>query len=98
MSLFFTCKQVSHHLSKEDYDKLPPLEKLSLKLHVLICPICGAYNKQVMKFQDMTRQLRNREEAELEREDESAPHLDEARREKIKQALQAAKSSENPST
>ncbi|MCC5850487.1 MAG: hypothetical protein JJU29_20565 [Verrucomicrobia bacterium] len=95
MSLFFTCKQVSKHLSKEDYEKLPPLQKLSLKFHVLICPVCGAYNRQVMKFQDMVRRLRAREEAELERDDPDAPHLDPEKREKIKAALQRAQAQNN---
>ncbi len=94
MSLFFTCKQVSKHLSKEDYEKLPPLQKLSLKFHVLICPVCGAYNRQVMKFQDMVRGLRAREEAALEREDPEAPHLDDATREKLKAALKEARQKE----
>ena len=95
MPLFLTCKQVSHHLSKEDYDKLPPLQKFMLKFHVVICPICGAYNKQVMKFQDMVRNFRKREEDALEREDPAAPRLDADRREKIKQALREAEQSES---
>lgn len=90
MPLFFTCKQVSNHLSKEDYEKLSPLGKVSLKFHVLICPVCGAYNRQVMKFQDMTRKLRFREEQLLEADSPDAPHLEAEKREKIKAALRAA--------
>ncbi|MCC5844898.1 MAG: hypothetical protein JJU05_11660 [Verrucomicrobia bacterium] len=90
MPLFFTCKQVSNHLSKEDYEKLSPMGKLSLKFHVLICPVCGAYNRQVMKFQDMARKFRTRQEEMLEAESPDAPRLEAEKREKIKAALRAA--------
>jgi hypothetical protein len=88
--MFFTCKQVSNHLSKEDYDKLPPLKKFSLKLHVLICPICGKYNKQVMKFQDLARIFRKKEEEILESTDPESPHLDEIARFRLKETLKQA--------
>lgn len=94
MSLFFTCKQVSNHLSREDYEKLSPIGKLTLKFHVLICPVCGAYNRQVMKFQDMVRSFRSREEKMLEEDSPDAPRLELEKREKIKSALKAA--SERP--
>jgi hypothetical protein len=90
MSIFFTCKQVSNHLSKEDYEKLSPIGKMTLKFHVLICPVCGAYNRQVMKFQDMVRNFRNREEQMLETDSPDAPHLEAEKREKIKAAMKAA--------
>lgn len=96
MSLFFTCKQVSNHLSKADYDKLSPLAKASLKFHVLICPVCGAYNRQVMKFQDMTRKFRSRQEEILESDSPEAPCLGEEKREQIKAALRSASSGTSP--
>lgn len=94
MPLFFTCKHVSKHLSKEDYAHLSPTGKLSLKFHVLICPVCGAYNRQVMKFQDMVRIFRSREDEILETDSPNAPRLEIDQREKIKAALRAA--SEDP--
>ncbi|MEX2605781.1 MAG: hypothetical protein WD708_00410 [Kiritimatiellia bacterium] len=90
--MFFTCKQVSNHLSKEDYDKLPPLKKFSLKLHVILCPICGKYNRQVMKFQDMARIFRKKEEELLESADPQSPHLDEAARLRLEATLKRAQS------
>lgn len=90
MPIFFTCKQVSHHLSKEDYEKLSPIGKLSLKFHVMICPVCGAYNRQVMKFQDMARKLRSREEKLFDSDSPEAPRLESEKREKLKAALRAA--------
>jgi hypothetical protein len=94
MSLFFTCKQVSRQLSREDYESLPPLGKLTLKFHVLICPVCGAYNRQVMKFQDLVRTFRARKEAELE--SPAAPTLDDERRARMKEALRQAREDQNP--
>lgn len=96
MSLIFTCKQASKRLSKEDYEKLSPLEKMSLKFHVLICPVCGAYNRQVMKFQDMVRTFRARKEEELERDTPDAPHLAPEKRDKIKEAMRAAMNNDLP--
>ena len=93
--MFFTCKQVSNHLSKEDYEKLPPLKKASLKFHVLICPICGKYNRMVMKFQDMSRVFRQKEEELMESTDPGAPTLSADSRSKLQEQLnQAAKESE----
>ena len=51
----FTCKQVSNALSKEDYEKMPPLRRFFLRLHVKLCVFCGKYNRQVMDSQDMGR-------------------------------------------
>lgn len=96
MSFIFTCKQASRHLSKEDYEKLRPLEKFSLKLHVFICPVCGAYNRQVMKFQDMVRTFRERKERELESDAHDTPRLDSEKREKIKAAMKAAVENDTP--
>lgn len=95
MKFIFTCKQASHALSRADYEKLPFLQKVSLKFHVLICPVCGAYNRQVMKFQDMTRTLRKREEEFLESDDPQAPHLSETSRDRLKESLERARKSEH---
>ena len=62
----FTCKQVSNALSREDYEKLPPLKRFFLKLHVKLCVFCGKFNRQVMDSQDMCRCYREREDELLE--------------------------------
>lgn len=95
MRLIFTCKQASHHLSREDYEKLPAMQKLSLKFHVFICPVCGAYNRQVMKFQDMVRTFRKREEEMLEQETPETPHLHVEARERMKAKLREAAATES---
>lgn len=85
--MFLTCKQVSNHLSKEDYDKLPPFRKFTLKFHVLICPICGKYNKQVMKFQDMARTFRHKQEDLLETDHPDSPRLNKESRRRMEEIL-----------
>lgn len=85
--MFLTCKQVSNQLSKEDYEKLSPFRKATLKFHVLICPVCGKYNRMVMKFQDMARTFRQKEDEFLETTDETAPHLSEETRHKLQETV-----------
>lgn len=58
----FTCKQVSNALSREDYEKLPPMRRFFLKLHVKLCVFCGRFNRQVMDSQDICRHFRAHED------------------------------------
>ncbi len=91
--MFLTCKQVSNHLSKEDYAKLSPFRKFTLKLHVLICPVCGKYNQQVMKFQDMARTFRKQEEDFLEDDRPESPHLNEDSKKRMAELIEQDKAS-----
>lgn len=79
----FTCKQVSKTLSENDYEKLPPLKKCLLKIHVALCVVCGKFNRQVMDSHDMCRHYKEREK-ELE---SSRPKLDEDKKEQLKNLL-----------
>lgn len=85
-----TCKQVSNALSKEDYEKLPPLRRFFLKLHVKLCIFCGKFNRQVMDSQDMCRCFKEREE-ELNQE---RPKLDAGKKDELKKLL-ASQSQQN---
>jgi hypothetical protein len=79
-----TCKQVSNTLSEEDYEKLSPLRKCLLKLHVKLCIFCGTFNRQVMDNQDMCRHFMAHEE--------SSPNqaaLDEDKKDELKALLAA---------
>ncbi len=58
-----TCKQVSSALSKEAYQKMPPLRRFFLRLHVKLCVFCGKFNRQVMESQEMCRCYREHEES-----------------------------------
>jgi hypothetical protein len=85
-----TCKQVSNALSKEDYDKLPPLRRFFLKLHVKLCVFCGKFNRQVMESQDMCRCFKEREEDLFD----VRPKLDEGKKDELKKLL-ASQSQQN---
>lgn len=87
MPFFFTCKQVSHQLSREDYAKLSPWGRFTLQFHVWICPVCGAYNRQVMKFHDLMRRYRHRKESELSQS--GGGGLDDAARRRMVEALRS---------
>lgn len=79
----FTCKQVSNALSKEDYEKLPPMRRFFLRLHVKLCVFCGKFNKQVMESQDMCRCYKQHED-ELS---ETRPKLDSEKKDQLKELL-----------
>ncbi|MFO8027408.1 MAG: hypothetical protein R6U56_07070 [Opitutales bacterium] len=78
-----TCKQVSNALSKEDYEKLPPLKRFFLKLHVKLCVFCGKFNRQVMESQDMCRCFREHEEELVE----ELPKLEQEKKEELRKLL-----------
>lgn len=79
----FTCKQVSNALSKEDYEKLSPMRKFFLKLHVKLCMFCGKFNRQVMDSQDMCRCYKEHEESlKLIR-----PKMDESKKDELRRLL-----------
>ncbi len=79
----FTCKQVSNALSKEDYEKLPPMRRFFLRLHVKLCIFCGKFNKQVMESQDMCRCYREHEEEMAEHR----PKMDNSKKDHLKELL-----------
>ena len=80
----FTCKQVSKTLAKNDYEKLPPLKKCLLKMHVALCVVCGKFNRQVMDSHDMCRHYKEREH-ELE---SARPKMDESKKNQLKALLE----------
>lgn len=80
-----TCKQVSNALSKEDYEKLSPMRRFFLKLHVKLCFFCGKFNKQVIESQDMCRCYKENE-AQLEA---NRPKLDNSQKDALKDLLAA---------
>jgi hypothetical protein len=78
-----TCKQVSNALSKEEYDKMPPMRRFFLRLHVRLCFVCGKFNRQVMDSQEMCRYYRENEEALVE----IRPKLEDERKDELKELL-----------
>lgn len=81
--LMFTCKQVSRVLQNDDYADLSPFRRFLLNLHIKLCVICGKFNKQVIKDQDMCCNFKKHEESCL-----SSQHaMEPARKEALKQLL-----------
>ena len=78
-----TCKQVSNALSKEDYEKLSPMRKFFLKLHVKLCIVCGKFNRQVMDSHDMCRCYKQHEETLAA----NRPKMDEQKKEELRRLL-----------
>lgn len=78
-----TCKQVSNALSKEDYEKLPTLQRFFLRLHVKLCVFCGKFNRQVMDSQDMCRCYKQHEEVLVEHR----PKMDTTKKDQLRELL-----------
>lgn len=81
-----TCKQISKALADGDYRDLSPMRLFLLRLHVGMCFLCHGFNRDIMLFQDTARAFR-------EHESDIAPetHLPEDARERMREALRAAK-------
>ena len=81
-----TCKQISKALADGDYRDLSPMRRFLLRMHVAMCFMCHGFNRDIMLFQDTTRAFR-------EHEQDIAPetHLPEDARERMRQALKAAR-------
>lgn len=84
--MMLTCKQVSAALSRGDYTKLTRMNRLGLRLHVMMCIVCGRYNRQVMLFYDTVRAFMANEERGGA---DPAVKLPEATRARMRDALEA---------
>jgi hypothetical protein len=83
----FTCKQVSNALSKEDYEKMPPIRRFFLRLHVKLCVFCGKYNRQVMDSQDMCRCYKEHEITNEENLVRYRPQMEPLKKDQLKELL-----------
>ena len=91
-----TCKQVSEALAHKNYSELPRLKRWALLLHVKLCPICGKFNQQIIRSQELFSRYKQQESSGLH----SQHNLKRASKEELKKQLQAAmeaKSKEQPS-
>jgi hypothetical protein len=78
-----TCKQVSNALSREDYQKLPPIRRFFLKLHIKLCIFCGKFNRQVMESQDMCRVFKAHEDIL----NEHRPKMEQKKKDELRELL-----------
>jgi hypothetical protein len=79
----FTCKQVSNALSKEEYEKMPPMRRFFLRLHVKLCVVCGKFNRQVIDSQQMCRYYKKNEDSLAAHR----PKLEDERKDQLKSLL-----------
>ena len=91
-----TCKQVSEALAHKNYSELPRLKRWALLLHVKLCPICGKFNQQIVRSQELFSHYKQQESAGLHNQHK----LERASKQQLKQQLQEAmeaQSKEQPS-
>ena len=63
--MILTCRQASAALAAGDYATLGRLRRVTLRLHVGICAICGRFNRQLMDTQDGERRFLENEDRTL---------------------------------
>ena len=61
------CKQVSDALAKKNFRDFTWRERIGALLHIVLCPLCGKFNKDIITMQETTREF-----SEKEQESESA--------------------------
>ena len=81
-----TCKQVSEALAHKNYSELPRLKRWAILLHVKLCPICGKFNQQIMRSQELFSRYKQQESSGLH----SQHNLERASKEQLKKQLQEA--------
>lgn len=73
-----TCKEVSTLVSESLDRKLPLAQRMSVRLHLMMCSMCRAYQKQTLILRRAARAYARRAPSE---------HLSEEARQRIKKAL-----------
>jgi len=56
------CKHVSEALRDHNWEDLPPMRKFALRMHIMLCAVCGRFNRQIMQMQSGTRRFVESEE------------------------------------
>ena len=83
----FTCKQVSNALSKEEFEKMSPVRRFFLRLHVKLCVFCGKYNRQVMDSQHMCRCYKEHEISNAETFVHCRPQMEPLKKDQLKELI-----------
>ena len=81
-----TCKQVSEALAHKNYSELPRLKRWALLLHVKLCPVCGKFNQQIMRSQEMFSRYKKQESSVLK----GQYNLERTSKEQLKKQVQQA--------
>ena len=77
--MMLSCDKATFFITKRDYQKLSCKENLQLKMHLMGCKLCRAFNKQNAVITEKLNALR---------EDPPKAELSESRRVEIQQALE----------
>lgn len=56
------CKHVSDALRDHNWEDLSTGKRLALRFHVMLCAVCGRFNRQIMAMQSGTRRFTEEEE------------------------------------
>lgn len=57
------CKHVSNALRDNNWEDLSPMKKFAVRMHVMLCAVCGRFNGNIMTMQSGTRRFTEQEEA-----------------------------------
>jgi len=85
------CKHVSKALRDSNWEDLSPMKKFMVRMHVMLCAVCGRFNGQIMAMQSGTRRFTEQED-ELH-EQNGGCCLPSPGADSMKEALRAAKNS-----
>ena len=59
MPLMRNCKEVTALVIAREDRHLPMRERATLRVHMLICPACPRFERQILTLRNATRQWRN---------------------------------------
>ena len=84
--MMFFCRQVAKNLANHKYWELPLHKRISLRVHMALCLVCGRYHRNVVLMQEIAR-------AFLDYEDELAKKreftLSQDARRRIKESMRS---------
>ena len=74
------CKQVSDALANKNFRDFTWWQKIGAMIHVVLCPLCGKFNRDIITMQETTREF-------SEKELELKSKLSDKAKEKINKAI-----------
>ncbi len=87
-----SCKQVAARLSASLDEPLPLGERMSLRLHMMMCRYCSRYFKQIRALREISRGYEISDTQALDEQHRLSPEA----RERIRKALLDANGSDDP--
>ena len=84
--MMLMCRQVAKALANHNYWELPLYRRISLRVHVALCLVCGRYHKHVVLMQEAARAFLDHEDELVEK---SGIKLSEDSRRRIKELMRS---------